>query len=113
MDTQESLATKATMTLTKVESAGWLNLTPVSVTGKSLSAESILQRMCKQAGLKLAVDRMDAKTKERIQRKTMISLTDVPFDRALRALGEHCGFTAFYFKDESKCYIKLPKHLKK
>ena len=80
---------------------------------KTLSVESILQTICKQARLKLGIERMDAKTKEEIQRETMVSLTDVPFDRALKALGEHCGFTAFYSKDESKCYIELPKHLKK
>jgi hypothetical protein len=111
--TKEDLTTRATMTLTRIEPAGWVNLTPVSVAGRSLSAESILQTICKQGGLKLDVDRLDAKTKEKIQRKTIVSLTNVPFDRALRALGEHCGFSAFYFKDEGKCYVQIPKHLKK
>lgn len=100
---------EAIVKLTEARPAGWVNLTPVSVAGKSLSAESILQGICEQAGLKLGIDGMDAKTKENIQRKPIISLTDVPFERALRALGDHCGFEAFYFKDEGVCHIRLPK----
>lgn len=108
-DTKQRSGTKLSITLAEIESVGWVNLTPVSVAGKSLSVESILQTICKQARLKLGIERMDAKTKEKIQRKTMVSLTDVPFDRALKALGEHCEFTAFYFKEEGVCHVRLPK----
>lgn len=102
---EDEPGTKVTGTVLEASPTGWKNVTPVSIFGKDTATGSLVKDICKQAGLKLILEKDREKIERIFENEVTVFLTDVPCDKALYRLGRLCNFSVQYSKEDAACIL--------